>query len=180
MGPLIPLVWTSVDVLKSKWAALFTIGRGIHVKYSLRLTSGATPANLLAASMAAKPITATYLWTGLVELETGIYCATTVRQMLCRLSYAGSVRVRTYLRQITDSGWNFSNGHLLSLKTNPRDFSQLSFITARQRSCEGNVYSRICRSVILSPRGGGCGVPCTGPQPWPSSVEALGPLIDTF
>ena len=26
----------------------------------------------------------------------------------------------------------------------------------------------------------GGGVPCTGPQPWPSSVEALRPLTDTF
>ena len=36
---------------KAKWAALFTFGRGVHVTHSLRFTSGATPANLLAAQL---------------------------------------------------------------------------------------------------------------------------------
>ena len=42
-------------VSRSEWAALFTLGRGIHVTHSLRFTSGVTPADLLAARMAAKP-----------------------------------------------------------------------------------------------------------------------------
>ena len=36
-------------------SALFELGRGIHVTHFLRFTSGATPANLLVASMAAEP-----------------------------------------------------------------------------------------------------------------------------
>ena len=57
------------------------LGRGIHV--TLRITCGATPAELLVVSMAA------------VELEAGTYCATTHnvrpgRQTLYLLSYAGS------------------------------------------------------------------------------------------
>ena len=37
----------------------------VHVRCSLRFTSGATPANLLAASMAAEPISSTYLRPGI-------------------------------------------------------------------------------------------------------------------
>ena len=48
-------------VLKPEWTALFALGRGIHVTCCLRFTSGVTPANLLAASMAAKPVSSTYL-----------------------------------------------------------------------------------------------------------------------
>ena len=37
------------------------LGGGIHVTCYLRFTSGATPADLLAASMAVKPFSSTYL-----------------------------------------------------------------------------------------------------------------------
>ena len=36
------------------WASLFTLGRGIHVTYSLRLTSGVTPADLLVAILVSR------------------------------------------------------------------------------------------------------------------------------
>ena len=41
------------------------VGRGLHVTCSLRVTSGVTPANLLLASMAAKPFSSTYLQAGI-------------------------------------------------------------------------------------------------------------------
>ena len=53
MGPRIPLFWTSGDV-SSGWEALFVLSRGTCDVYSLRFTSGVTPAaDLLTASMAA-------------------------------------------------------------------------------------------------------------------------------
>ena len=41
-------------------SALFALGGGIHVTHSLTFTSGATPGDLLMASMATKPISSTY------------------------------------------------------------------------------------------------------------------------
>ena len=38
-----------------EWADLFALGRGAHDVHSLRFISGAKPADLLAASMAAEP-----------------------------------------------------------------------------------------------------------------------------
>ena len=57
-GPLILLVWTSgfgllLWVSKPKWAALFALGGRLHDMHSLRFTSGATPADIMAASIAA-------------------------------------------------------------------------------------------------------------------------------
>ena len=71
MGPLIPLFWTSGDV------SLFTLGRCLYVTYSLRFTSGATLADLLAASMAAEPslLHTSEACEALVGLETGSYHA---------------------------------------------------------------------------------------------------------
>ena len=43
------LLWVS----KPEWVASFILGRGVHDICSLRFISGATPVNLLAASMAA-------------------------------------------------------------------------------------------------------------------------------
>ena len=54
VGPLIPLFRLHLWVSKPEWPAIFALGRGIHVTHSLRFTSGATPANLLTASMTAK------------------------------------------------------------------------------------------------------------------------------
>ena len=42
-------------------SVLFPLGRGVYLVRSLRFISGATPANLLAASMAAELISSTYL-----------------------------------------------------------------------------------------------------------------------
>ena len=56
VGPLISRLWTSVTPLgfKPQWATLFTLGGGgTHDALSMRFTSGVTPADLLAASMAA-------------------------------------------------------------------------------------------------------------------------------
>ena len=51
-----PLFRTAGDISgfqssKPEWAALFILGRGIHVTCSLRFASGATPADLLEASI---------------------------------------------------------------------------------------------------------------------------------
>ena len=67
MGPLIPLFWTSGDVSsgfqsQSGFCLIRTWQRRTSsITRSLRFTSGATPADLLAASMAAEPISSTYL-----------------------------------------------------------------------------------------------------------------------
>ena len=76
MGPLIPLFWTSGDVSsgfqsQSGQATLFTFGEDIYVTHGLRFTSGVTPAYLLAASIATKLISSTYLQQGIGESQTG-------------------------------------------------------------------------------------------------------------
>ena len=48
--------WCLFCVSKPEWAALLALGSGICVTHSLRFTSSVTPADLWAASMAAKPI----------------------------------------------------------------------------------------------------------------------------
>ena len=73
-----PFCWTSGDVYstsKPEWATLFALGRGVHVTCSLRLTSGATPADLLAVSMAAKP-SLRHTYETLIRLKTRSYHAT--------------------------------------------------------------------------------------------------------
>ena len=65
--PLIPLFWTSGDVSsgfqsQSRFCLIHTWQRHTsNITHSLRFTSGATPADLLAASMATEPISSTYL-----------------------------------------------------------------------------------------------------------------------
>ena len=90
VGPLIPLFldfwWCLLWVSKPKWASLSALGGGIHFTHSLRFTSGVTPADLLAASMTAEPISSTYLWPGI----GGAWMGDLSRQRLYRLSYAGS------------------------------------------------------------------------------------------
>ena len=64
VSPLAPLFWTFGDiswVSKPEWAALFTLGRGIHITCSPKFTSGVTPADLLVASVAPEPFSSTYL-----------------------------------------------------------------------------------------------------------------------
>ena len=46
-------------VSKPECAAIFVLGGGVRVTCSLKFTSGATPANLLVASMASKPFSST-------------------------------------------------------------------------------------------------------------------------
>ena len=69
-------------------SALLALGRGVCVTCSLRFTSGATPADLLAASMAAKRVSSTYLWTGIGRTWT--WDLSLHEGTLNRLSYAGS------------------------------------------------------------------------------------------
>ena len=57
--------WCLLCISKQEWVALFTLGRGICVTHSLTFISGATPADLLAASIAAKPSSSTYLLAGI-------------------------------------------------------------------------------------------------------------------
>ena len=67
MGPLIPLFGTSGDVSsgfqsQSGFCLIRTWRRHTsNVTYSLRFTSGAAPADLLVASMAAGPISPTHM-----------------------------------------------------------------------------------------------------------------------
>ena len=67
VGPLIPLFWTSGDVSsgfqsQSGFCLIRTWRRRTsNVTHSLRFISGATTADLLAASMATEPISSTYL-----------------------------------------------------------------------------------------------------------------------
>ena len=75
MGPLIPLFWTSGDVSsgfqsQSGFCLIRTWQRRTNnVTHSLRFTSGTTPADLLAASMAAEPISSTYLRRHFLEVK---------------------------------------------------------------------------------------------------------------
>ena len=72
MGPLIPLFRTSGDISSmfqnQSGQPYLHLGRGLCVTHSLRLTSGVTPADLLVASMAAEPISSTYLRAGIGRL----------------------------------------------------------------------------------------------------------------
>ena len=67
------VVWTFDDV-SSRFQS--QIGIGVSVTHSLGFTSGVTPADLFAASMAAKP-SILHTCKALVGLETGSYNATT-------------------------------------------------------------------------------------------------------
>ena len=60
MGPLIPLFWISGDVSSRVQSHSWQPYSHLAEVY-LRFTSGATPADLLAVSMAAEPISYTYL-----------------------------------------------------------------------------------------------------------------------
>ena len=73
--------------------------------------------------------------------------------------------------QINDSGWNSSNGHLLSKKTIPLDFSQLSFVTTQWRSLCFQSYLSVIHSVQR--RGG---LPVQGFSPGPPLCRTLGPF----
>ena len=57
--PCLDFWWRLLRVSKPERAALFTLDRDIHVRCSLRFTSGAPPADLLAASMSAELISST-------------------------------------------------------------------------------------------------------------------------
>ena len=78
MGPQIPLFWTSGAVSSGfqsqSGPALFELGRGVPVTCSLRFTSDVTPADLLAASMAAEP-SLPHTCEALVGLKTKSYHA---------------------------------------------------------------------------------------------------------
>ena len=89
MGPLTPLFWTSGDVSSGFQSqsgfCLIHIWwrRRSNITHSLRFTSGATPADLLAASRSLP-----HTWEGIGESRTE-YLLLHAR-MLNRLSYAGS------------------------------------------------------------------------------------------
>ena len=66
VGPLIKtvldyLVMSPLGFKARVGSALFALGRGIHLACALRFTSGATPADLLLATMAAELISPIYL-----------------------------------------------------------------------------------------------------------------------
>ena len=51
--PVLDFWWCLFWVSKPAWAALFTLGRGVHVTHFLRFTSCVTPADLFVESMVA-------------------------------------------------------------------------------------------------------------------------------
>ena len=59
--PILDFWWCLPWVSKPEQAALFTLGRGIHVKHSLRFTFSVTPANLL--------VSTTYLQAGIGGIQ---------------------------------------------------------------------------------------------------------------
>ena len=90
-APVLDFWWHLLWFSKPEWAALFTLSGGIYVTHSLRFTSGATPADLLAVSMAAKRISSTYLWAGIGGAQNqDLLCHR--RKTLYRLSYASFTR----------------------------------------------------------------------------------------
>ena len=114
--PVLDFWWNLLWVSKPEEAALFTLGRGIWITYYLRFISGATPANLLAASKQPSHSLPCTCEQALVGLESGIYCATTTslcetRQTLYRLSYAGSVSLLVLLSK-HPSGLQQRSDHL--------------------------------------------------------------------
>ena len=76
--------WYLLRVSGPDWAALFALGRGICVTCSLTFTSGVTPANLLATSMAAELISSIYLESGTQMGDLSLH-----RWMLYQMSCAG-------------------------------------------------------------------------------------------
>ena len=86
--PVLDFWWCLLWVSKPERASLFALGKGIHITHSLIFTSGATSADLLAASIDAEPISSTYLWPGIGGTWTGDFSIH--RRTLCRLSYVGS------------------------------------------------------------------------------------------
>ena len=70
--PVLDFWWCLLWVSKPELAALFKLCGGVHVTHSLRFTSGATPADLFAASMAAK-LSLPHTCEALVGLKTGSY-----------------------------------------------------------------------------------------------------------
>ena len=70
-GLLLDFWWYLLWVSMPEWAALFTLGRGVPITHFLRFAFGATPADLLAASIAAEPSLPHTCET----LETGSYHA---------------------------------------------------------------------------------------------------------
>ena len=57
--------WLHLWVSKPELEALFALGGGICVTWSLTFTSGVTPADLLVARIAAEPFSFTYLQAGI-------------------------------------------------------------------------------------------------------------------
>ena len=64
--PFLNFWWHILWVSKPLWTALFALGGDIQVTHSIRFNSGATPADILVARMAAKPFSLTYLWASIV------------------------------------------------------------------------------------------------------------------
>ena len=81
--------WEHKYFLWYHWYSCSALLVMFHVSCSLKFTSGATPADLLMASMAADQISSTYLQAGIGEGQNhDLSCH---RWMLNRLSYAGFI-----------------------------------------------------------------------------------------
>ena len=84
--PVLDIWWCLLWVSKPECTDLFALGRGVHDVHSLRFTSGATPTDLLVASMTAEPSIG-----GAWDRDLSCHCLKT-REALYRLSYAGSAK----------------------------------------------------------------------------------------
>ena len=97
--PCFGLLETSPYSFKARVGSLLP-GRGVYVTYSLRFTSGETPADLLVASMAAE-LSLPHTCEALVGLETQLSCRhlqCEIRKTLYRMSYPGSANIKKTLK----------------------------------------------------------------------------------
>ena len=95
--PVLAFWWCLLWVSKPEWTALIMLDGGTCVTHSLSFTSGATPSDLLVASMAAKPFSSMYLWAGIGRAQNwdlSCHCHLTVCDQpdalpteLCRLGF---------------------------------------------------------------------------------------------
>ena len=74
--------WRLLWVSKPVWAALFALGKGIHVTHSLRVSSGVTPPDLLVSQ--SLPCTCKQALVRLKTRPSGVPQSNTLLPLLCK------------------------------------------------------------------------------------------------